>query len=86
VREVVAWVKAQKERCKRIKVELTMEDLGVILAEPENGVAPVFEVGEEVLVAYDIRRDAYRLGWIVTVQYLNGSTHLASPLDTARNG
>jgi hypothetical protein len=44
-------VKAQTKRCKRIREELTMEDLRVILAEPEDRVASAFEVGEEALVA-----------------------------------
>jgi hypothetical protein len=68
VREVVTWAKAQTERCKWTREELTMEDLRVIVAEPDNRAAPAFEAGEEALVAYDIRRDAYRLGHIVTVE------------------
>jgi hypothetical protein len=55
VREVVGWAKAQTEWCKQIREELTMEDLFVILAEPENRVAPAFEVGEE---ARDVRENS----------------------------
>jgi hypothetical protein len=55
LREVVAWAKAQTKRCKRIREKLAIEDLRVTLAQPENRVAPAVEVGEETLVAYNIR-------------------------------
>jgi hypothetical protein len=52
--------------CKRIREELTAEELCVIFAEAENHVARAFEVGEEALVAYDIRS--------VTVESLKDAT------------
>jgi hypothetical protein len=76
VRDVLAWAKAQTERCKRITEELTMEELRVILAEPENRLMPEFEVDEKALVAYAIQRAAYRLAWILIIGYLNEATRL----------
>jgi hypothetical protein len=48
----------------------------LLAPEPENRVATAFEVGQEALIAYDIRRDAYKLGWIVTVEYLKEASRL----------
>jgi hypothetical protein len=48
VRDVVVWARAQTEKCRELRQQLTLNDVHAILADGQSRIAPAFEVRPRV--------------------------------------
>jgi hypothetical protein len=69
VLEVLGWARAQTEKCRGLKGEITMADLEVMLRSEENQVEVTWE-REGPGMGYSIKDDQAEVIWILTAEYL----------------